>query len=344
MTKQINNLVSLKALLPLIDWQNDHYLSDPLAKADDRTSINYVADCYITLPPEDVPAARRLIHKHIPKGWDGWPVIVNAARKRQRAFEQAIEIGTLSANPQDENHTGNYFYSHRESGNDYFRHRKTFKLLESPSSKGEIEKYAAKHKYGFELSARSYSGKRSGFTLTEIAIVLGIIGLILAAIWTAAAAVYGNYRVSKASTETLAIVQNFKMLYGNGSAQEPNGTDITSLAIAAGMFPADMIQPGNTAYGIGPWAGSQVNVYSGATWNAITVAFWNIDQSTCNRLADAIAIGSAFTGAGLVWVGVNNTTRTYPPFGTDQPFTVSDIAAACSGGSNINVQVTYGVN
>ena len=46
--------------------------------------------------------------------------------------------------------------------------------------------------------------RRRGFTLTEIAIVLGIVGLILGAIWVAAAAVYNNLRVSHADTESSA--------------------------------------------------------------------------------------------------------------------------------------------
>ncbi len=166
--------------------------------------------------------------------------------------------------------------------------------------------------------------KPRGFTLTEIAIVLGILGIILGAIWTAAATVYANYHVSKAATETLAIVQNFKGLYGNSALTDPNGEDMTAFAMIAGLFPADMVQAGNTIYALGPWSGSQVNVYSGSVWNAVTVAFWNIDIPTCNRLADAITTGNTFPAAGLVWEGINNTDhRTLPPFGTDVPYTVS---------------------
>lgn len=185
------------------------------------------------------------------------------------------------------------------------------------------------------------------FTLTEIAIVIGIIGLILAAIWVAASAAYANLKVSKAATETLAIVQNFKSLYGgNRNGQAPNGTDLTSLAISSGLIPTDMLQTGNTSYAIGPWDNSQVNVLSASNSNAITVGFWNIDQPTCNRLADAIATGSVFPANGLVWTGINGTHRTLPPYGTDAPFSLMDVQAACAAGngSGLNVQVTYSVN
>jgi len=194
------------------------------------------------------------------------------------------------------------------------------------------------------LLKRNRLALRQGFTLTEIAIVLGIIGLILGAIWSAAGSVYMNLHLSKAATETLMIVQSFKTLYGNRPITDPNGEDMTAFAMSAGLFPADMVQAGNTTYALGPWSGSQVNVYSGSVWDAITVAFWNIDVTTCNRLADTIATGNTFPSDGLVWEGVNNTYRTLPPFGTDVPFTVSDVATACASGGNINVQVTYTVN
>ena len=195
------------------------------------------------------------------------------------------------------------------------------------------------------MSQKNIQHRNRGFTLTEMAIVLGVIGLILGAIWVAAASVYANLYVSEASTETIMIVQNFKALYGiNRNGQASNGMDITALAINAGLIPSNMIQTGNTSYALGPWSNSQVNVYSGSTWNAITVAFWNISQSTCNRLADSIATGSAFPADGLVWEGVNSTYRTLPPFGTDVSLTPSDVATACVSGMNNNVQITYTVN
>src|SRR5271170_6840773 len=60
-----------------------------------------------------------------------------------------------------------------------------------------------------------------GFTLTEIAIVLGIIGLILGAIWVAAAAVYTNMRTSKTTTELLDIVQNMRAMYATSGTIDP---------------------------------------------------------------------------------------------------------------------------
>ena len=52
--------------------------------------------------------------------------------------------------------------------------------------------------------------RKKGFTLTEIAIVLGIIGLILGAIWVAAASVYQNQRIGHANTALLHTAQSVR--------------------------------------------------------------------------------------------------------------------------------------
>src|ERR1700733_12022724 len=74
---------------------------------------------------------------------------------------------------------------------------------------------------------------KRGFTLTEIAIVLGIIGLILGAIWVAAAAVYTNMRTSKTTTELLDIVQNVRAMYATSGTVDP-AADMAAFGIQAG--------------------------------------------------------------------------------------------------------------
>src|SRR5580700_11353983 len=75
-----------------------------------------------------------------------------------------------------------------------------------------------------------------GFTLTEIAIVLGIIGLILGALWVAAAAVYTNLRTSKTTTQLLTITQNLRALYATSASVDATAdmTTIPFSTVAAG--------------------------------------------------------------------------------------------------------------
>ena len=99
-----------------------------------------------------------------------------------------------------------------------------------------------------------------GFTLTELAIVLGIIGLILGAIWTAAAKVYQNQRVGKAVNEVLSVVGSVRAMYaGRGSFGTANG-DITQFGVNAGWYPADMLQSGGACRtGVSPCPDSPWN-------------------------------------------------------------------------------------
>src|ERR1700685_3788359 len=107
--------------------------------------------------------------------------------------------------------------------------------------------------------------KKRGFTLTEIAIVLGIIGLILGAIWVAAAAVYTNMRVARSSQELLQITQAVRSLYATSTTTgvtTGDGSPMTTSLIPAGVFPNDSLPTGETSLTVNaPWNGGVINLY-----------------------------------------------------------------------------------
>jgi prepilin-type N-terminal cleavage/methylation domain-containing protein len=129
---------------------------------------------------------------------------------------------------------------------------------------------------------------KKGFTLTEIAIVLGIMGLILGAIWVAASGVYANQKEAKANTETLTIAQNLRSLY---STQATTGvaaaTDITAQMITAGVFPADTV---NGAVTVNPWNGTiGIIAQLPATANTFHVVLTNVPRDACINLLMMVA-------------------------------------------------------
>src|SRR5882757_10048711 len=76
---------------------------------------------------------------------------------------------------------------------------------------------------------------KRGFTLTEIAIVLGIIGLILGAIWAAASSVYNNLKANQAQQGILSAAQAVRSLYATSST-----TGVVNAVISApGLFPTN---------------------------------------------------------------------------------------------------------
>lgn len=137
-----------------------------------------------------------------------------------------------------------------------------------------------------DLAQRVRHARRRGFTLTEIAIVLGIVGLILGAIWVAAAAVYNNLRVSRANTEILQIAQGVRTLYGGSSTMGTAAGNITDSLVCAKAVPADLVNGacGGPATMINPWAGGTTAVYTPATGDSFTIEMTNVPQANCINL------------------------------------------------------------
>jgi prepilin-type N-terminal cleavage/methylation domain-containing protein len=174
---------------------------------------------------------------------------------------------------------------------------------------------------------RGQENGEHGFTLTEIAIVLGIIGLILGAIWVAAAAVYTNMRTSKTTTEMLSIVQNVRAMYATSGVVDPtadmsgfqiqSGTALTY--IQAGIFPTDTLNGvgTNATSAQDPWGG-YINIEAAQNQipnDSFQVSFDQVPQQACISIItgstgtgkDPGLIGVATAAVGTVPTAVSNT-------------------------------------
>lgn len=180
-------------------------------------------------------------------------------------------------------------------------------------------------------------GKLRAFTLTEMAIVLGIIGIILGAIWVAASAVYENNRTARARAQVMQIVNAFKSIYGGKRVNIADWTDLTALAINNGFVPQEMVN-GSTA--VGPWSGSVVTIYSNQSWNGIVVYYNNLAQTACNHFANAVGT----TNPGLIYVVINGQARLLPPIGVNSAFTTADVNTYCNLATGNYVYVIYSMN
>ena len=185
-----------------------------------------------------------------------------------------------------------------------------------------------------------------GFTLTEIAIVLGIIGLILGAIWTAAAAAYENNKLNKAQTQLIAIANNMKKYAG---AIPTNGNAQTGLC-KLGIFPPDMLAtPGNCNAGIiDPW-GHYV-VMNAIDANSYQLQYTTVTKSHCigllvrngNQAAvDAGLIGvsagaqGTSPGGSMTMTGANLTIPVTPANASDACMTMSNFNGSTINGYSI---------
>jgi prepilin-type N-terminal cleavage/methylation domain-containing protein len=186
------------------------------------------------------------------------------------------------------------------------------------------------------------SSSRRGFTLTEIAVVLGIVGLILGAIWTAAAHVYQQKKVNQEVEEIQDIVQAVRSLYatrgviGAGTPGVIGAAGcMNTLLVSSNSFPSDMVTPGAPAdlqcgqptvhnpfgetvdvgYQTG-WSGLQPS----PTAFEILVASpaGNMSSAECVAVLSAI-VGSSLSSYGLTGVGGGGFATTQTIAGIADP-------------------------
>jgi prepilin-type N-terminal cleavage/methylation domain-containing protein len=138
------------------------------------------------------------------------------------------------------------------------------------------------------LPSRAARSKKRGFTLTEIAIVLGIMGLILGSVWSAASSVYENMKITDAINGIVQASNTIRGQFSNSMTTGVSGANITT----AGVFPVSWKTTTAGVYG-NPWnrnaTASKAQVYGSAT--AFTVHLSNITDAGC------AAIMNNFTGA-----------------------------------------------
>jgi prepilin-type N-terminal cleavage/methylation domain-containing protein len=215
--------------------------------------------------------------------------------------------------------------------------------------------------------------RTDGFTLIELAIVLTVVGAIVAVIWTSAATVSQNNSVNHAIQQITEVVQNIRDQFAN--TQNPPGwaagSDITSGSATSldglQLFPAEMRQNPALGYGAagetivhalnGSFQVVQPSSTVGAVPNAImTPACANftcfrlvlngLPQPACVKFLEAMPVTD--TAMGIVQVGVTNTSGTCtstacvqtcagtPCFFT-APLPVATASGWCDGTANDNI-------
>jgi len=78
-----------------------------------------------------------------------------------------------------------------------------------------------------------------GFTLIEMAIVLTLVGLVVAGVWVYTAQVNYNSKKKRVLEQVVQIMNSSKKVFGNADGGLTG--NITSAAITAGIFPGDMV-------------------------------------------------------------------------------------------------------
>lgn len=196
---------------------------------------------------------------------------------------------------------------------------------------------------------------KSGFTLLELAIVLTIGGIIIAAIWLLLSDVNRNRQQGQMSRDVLQIIHDTKAVFSQQGTQIGDFT--SNDAAAAGIFPANwVIRDGNDYIIRHPFSsnveGSSVTMTdsdAGTGLNnfiALTVGIENspdrgLPADACVRLVGQLATRGNYQNLGIRSINVSNgRARTSFPL-TSLPLAVSRIAGSCATATSSAVEIIF---
>jgi type II secretory pathway pseudopilin PulG len=200
----------------------------------------------------------------------------------------------------------------------------------------------------FKKSSKPFSNRRAAFTLTEIAIVVGIIGMMISAIWIAATNVYTQKKSAQAVTDTIAIIQGVRSLYATAqSTGDSDGTNETNILSSAGIFPTDMVN-GNgvgSAWGYPPTSSTSVTSQSQTnssanTGDAFAIEIDGIPSGGCVQFLQSVAGTSRDSGLFYVGIPQNSTAGNSTTF----PMSTDSINNFCNAASTVNVQLAFNLH
>jgi type II secretory pathway pseudopilin PulG len=144
---------------------------------------------------------------------------------------------------------------------------------------------------------------RRGFTLVEAAIVLGVIAIIIGAIWAAAAAVEAKHQVEQGVNQVWQIAINARNIYTGHPFPGTLETDVSQTLITQNVITSDMlVDPSSPALGtVNPWNGTYVVAFHNPTQFYIKVlppagAVWK--ASVCSDFLSRMQATGTNPGAG----------------------------------------------
>lgn len=197
---------------------------------------------------------------------------------------------------------------------------------------------------------------RRGFSLLEMAIVLGIAGLIAGGIWVAASTAYFNYRVGKTMEQVQQIVDNIRDHYSAASVlPSMNYNVFTQNEARADVFPADTkTLPGvlpttcqlgpDPCYFVNPWSSNGTGAVCGGGTICVgsnngslfgpavlgynfVVKLRNLPGAACVEVARKMA--GIWDEIGLTALGISTTNAVAAGTIFNVPPAVAAIIAAC---------------
>jgi type II secretory pathway pseudopilin PulG len=190
------------------------------------------------------------------------------------------------------------------------------------------------------IRAGIHQKPRRGFNLVESAIVLGVVGVVLGALWATASSFNESYKVNKTVEGISSIVRNIQNLIGYESSARIGSMQLNQTLISAGAIPKDWVNGSNIKTPLG-LAFIYNEEGSGGTPNRFNIQIYNkIAPSVCTKVITKMS--SIQTMAGSGGYGMWNTSRIIHMIRvvylddtsfsmTDFPISTNTVATKCDG-------------
>ena len=187
----------------------------------------------------------------------------------------------------------------------------------------------------FSLARRT----RHGFSLTEIAIVLGVIGLIFGSVWAVAASVGHSHRQTQVMRQMSTVVNNIRDQYAAVIQWPAAGTDMTATFAGQNLFPSEMVQGGTYTHALGGAFSVQTanNQVTGIP-STVRLQFAGLSAPDCAAIIAQLPLTESKFG--ILRVAVNGTAIVRvvsyagvggaPVWDVTPPLSSTQIAAACA--------------
>ena len=213
-----------------------------------------------------------------------------------------------------------------------------------------------------------YQKRQRGVTMIELAIVLGVAGILIGGIWVAASAAYDAQRVNQTVDQVRQIVENVRGRYTT-AAQIPQQsyTALTQTMASSDLFPAETwVAPGGDpancaaaapCYFIHPWSsdgagsvcgggtycvgsiGNLLVVMQGNTNSAFVLLLRKLPQAACIHIAAKLV--ALWDEIGISAIGFNNGDAVIPATPLQAPPALTTIEADCAAGNDNSLYVSF---
>lgn len=152
-----------------------------------------------------------------------------------------------------------------------------------------------------------------GFSLIEAAIFLGVMGLVLGAVWGAASTVNFNRQINATIGDMIQITQNMRSLYSrqsgfSGTSGFTTGDNITEAMVNSEVVPAEMIDPTDLTTLRSAWQ-TPVMILVGPTLDTFRISFADTLPTQVCVAITARAIGAS-RDKGLTELMIGGTSYT----------------------------------